>query len=69
MPTATLKLKVQGMSCHHCKMAIEKAVGDLPGVHSASVDLAQGQVTVDGDALDPAKIRTAIEELGYIVEK
>ena len=69
MPTAALKLKVQGMSCHHCKTAIEKAVGALPGVASAAVDLAKGQVTVDGDALDPARIMAAIEELGYIVEK
>ena len=69
MATATLKLQVQGMSCHHCKMAIEKVVGTLPGVRTAVVDLAQGQVTVEGNALDPARITAAIEELGYIVEK
>lgn len=31
-------LKVQGMSCNHCKMAVEKAVKNLPGVSAAEVE-------------------------------
>jgi len=65
----TLTLKVGGMSCSHCKTAIEKAVGALPGVSSAEVDLPKGEVAVSGDAPDREKIIAAIEELGYLVEK
>ncbi len=67
--TEPLILKVGGMSCHHCKMAIEKAVGALPGVSNAIVDLSKGQVSVEGTSLDRAAIAACIEELGYLVEK
>nr|MBP9484379.1 heavy-metal-associated domain-containing protein [Negativicutes bacterium] len=32
-------IKVDGMSCGHCKNAVEKAVRALPGVLAAEVDL------------------------------
>jgi len=67
--TQNLSFKVRGMSCRHCKMSVEKSVGALPGVKEAVADVAAGQVTVAGEALDPVKILSAIEELGYIVEK
>ena len=67
--TDTFTLKVGGMSCHHCKAAIEKAVGALQGVSSARVDMATGQVTVTGETLDKAAVVSIIEELGYLVEE
>ena len=69
MSPSALKLKVRGMSCHHCKTAIETAVRALPGVRSAVADLSQGLVTVEGDEVESARVTAAIEELGYIVEK
>ena len=36
---ATVTLKVEGMSCNHCKEAVEGALKKLPGVKSAVVDL------------------------------
>jgi copper ion binding protein len=62
-------IKVEGMSCNHCKMAVEKAVKNLPGVSSADVDLAGGSVRV---AYDPGvasreKIDQAIDRAGYKV--
>jgi copper chaperone len=64
-----IKLNVKGMSCNHCKNAVEKAVRGLPGVMAAEVDLAAGLLTVD---LDSAKttiteIKQAVEEAGYEV--
>ena len=29
-----LTIKIEGMSCQHCKMALEKAIGQLEGVNS-----------------------------------
>ena len=50
---------VEGMSCNHCKMAVEKEVKALPGMASATVDLAKKTLSVeyDGDKTGPAAIR------------
>jgi formate dehydrogenase gamma subunit len=62
-------LKVKGMSCQHCVMAVKKALGFLDGVKNIEVDLGKGEVQFEnskGIAAD--KIREAIETAGYQVE-
>ena len=61
-----LKLKVDGMTCGHCAQTVTKAVEGLPSVERALVDLAAGEVTVEG-AADEDAVRRAIEEAGYEV--
>jgi copper chaperone len=56
---------VPGISCDHCKHAIETEVGAVPGVTSVDVDVASRSVAVVGGD-DPA-IRAAIDEAGYEV--
>ena len=56
--------EVTGMTCGHCKRAVEDEVGGVPGVTGVEVDLATGRVEVHGDADDTA-VRGAIEEAGY----
>jgi copper chaperone len=62
-------LKVEGMSCNHCKLAVEKALNSLPGVIGVSVDLAGGsvRVTYDPGRVDHGKIARAIDQAGYKV--
>ena len=55
---------VPGISCGHCKSAIESEVGELDGVESVVVDIASKQVAVVGTATDDA-VRAAIVEAGY----
>jgi len=55
---------VPGISCGHCKSAIETEVGALDGVESVVVDIDTKQVAVVGSASDDA-IRAAIVEAGY----
>jgi copper chaperone len=43
-------LNVPTVSCNHCKMAIENAVGALGGVAQVDVDVAEKTVTIDFDA-------------------
>jgi len=43
-------LNVPTVSCNHCKMAIENAVGALKGVGEVAVDVAEKTVTIDFDA-------------------
>ncbi|WP_052487912.1 cation transporter [Gordoniibacillus kamchatkensis] len=61
----TVTLKVQGMSCNHCVMAISGALYKL-GV-TATVELAAGTVVVqfDPEKLTLDMIRAAIEAQGY----
>lgn len=62
-------LIVEGMSCGHCKNAVETAVKALAGVDGAHVDLATKQLTVEFDAavVSIAQIKDAVEEQGYDV--
>jgi copper chaperone len=59
--------QVEGMSCNHCKMAVEKEVGALSGIRLAEVDLAAKTLKVEYDdaKTNPAEIRLAIEEAGF----
>ena len=59
-------LHVEGMSCNHCKMAVEKAVLNVEGVTEVSVDLASKRVEIQGEA-DRRLVKTAIEAAGYQV--
>ena len=62
----TRTYSVPGISCDHCKHAIEGELAKVAGVAAANVDVAAKTVTVDGDAPDEA-IRAAIDEAGYDV--
>lgn len=57
---------VPGISCGHCKAAIEGEVGKLADVELVTVDVETKQVTVVGDVDEPT-IRSAIDEAGYEV--
>lgn len=56
--------EVTGMTCGHCRRAVEDEVGGVAGVTGVDVDLATGRVEVHGDVDDTA-VRAAIEEAGY----
>jgi copper chaperone len=56
---------VSGMSCGHCKAAVEAEVGRVPGVESVNADLDSKLVVVRGAGLDDEALRAAIDEAGY----
>ncbi len=60
-----LELSVQGMTCKHCVMAVEKALQKIPGVQQVSVDLDAATARVEGEGLLPGPLIHAIEEEGY----
>lgn len=62
--TATRYL-VDGMTCDHCVSAVTSEVTAVPGVSGVEVDLPTASVLVQGESLDDAAIRSAIEEAGY----
>ena len=57
--TEQLTYAVPGMSCGHCRAAVESEVGKVAGVASVEVDLDAKRVTVAGEQLD--------DEAGYDV--
>ena len=66
----TIRLNVAGMSCGHCKSAVENALRRQQGVRAASVDLERGsaQVEYDPSAVSPAQLTDAIAEEGYTAD-
>jgi copper chaperone len=62
-------LNAPAVSCDHCKMAIEKAVGAMSGVDAVEVDVAQKTVTVDfdADAVTLESIEATMADEGYEV--
>jgi copper chaperone len=56
---------VPGMSCEHCKAAVESFVADVSGVAAVDADLETKLVVVRGDSLDDGALRAAIVEAGY----
>lgn len=60
-------LKVEGMTCNHCKMSVEKALQGVSGVEGVQVDLAAKAVVISG-AVDRAQLVKAVVEAGYSAE-
>lgn len=59
-------LKVEGMTCNHCKMRTEKALQAVSGVENVKVDLETKEVVVTGNA-ERNDLVKAVEKAGYSV--
>ena len=62
-------LNVEGMSCGHCKAAVEGELSKLSGVEIANADIEKGTVEVSYDegTVSTEHLKEAIEEAGYTV--
>ncbi len=60
-------LRIQGMTCGHCVMAVNKALGKVAGVTHAAADLSAGKAVVQGDASAEALLK-AVTQAGYQAE-
>ena len=58
------KYNVTGMSCAACSARVEKAVSEVEGVKSCSVNLLTNSMLVEGNATDECII-SAVENAGY----
>jgi P-type Cu+ transporter len=65
-PPATIRLDIGGMTCASCSGRVERALGKVPGVVSATVNLATERATVEiQPAADPQALVAAVEAAGY----
>lgn len=64
------RFDVEGMSCGHCKAAVEGELGKLPGVEGSNADFETGIVEIryDAGAVGTDDLKGAIEEAGYEVK-
>ncbi len=62
-----LSLKVTGAKCAGCISKIEKAVGAVPGVETARLNLTTGRLVArwSGAATDPNAVVAAVQNAGY----
>ncbi|MEE9553484.1 MAG: heavy metal translocating P-type ATPase, partial [candidate division Zixibacteria bacterium] len=58
-------LKISGMDCPDCALAIEKDIAAQPGIKLAKVDFVGNLLTVDGDGIELSEIRKRVRSLGY----
>ncbi len=66
---ATTTYKVEGMTCGHCKKAVEEEVGAIDGVTAVEANVEAKIVTVTGDNVSEDAVATAVEEAGYTLVK
>src|SRR3712207_3604609 len=65
-PSPALSLPVSGMTCAACAGRVQRALGKVPGVESATVNLATERAEVRGTAPLPALL-DAVGKAGYAV--
>ncbi len=65
-----MDISVAGMTCGHCKMAVENALKTLDGVTMAEVDLSANKVAVkfDESQVSYEKLKKSIKDAGYEVQ-
>jgi P-type Cu+ transporter len=68
--TATLSLPVEGMTCASCVGRVEKALARVPGVRSATVNLAtESAALAFAQPVAAATLVRAVEQAGYAVPR
>lgn len=63
----SIVLKVEGMSCNHCKMNIEKALQGIGVKATVNIETKSVNVEYDADKMNVERIINEIEEQGYTV--
>lgn len=64
---ADVSIKIEGMSCQHCVMRVEKAINGLDGVESSTVSVGAAEVQFDESKTGIEVIKDAIKSAGYRV--
>ncbi len=61
-------VKIKGMSCNHCVMAVQKALGEIDGAKDVKVDLEKNEATFDeATPVDMNTVQAAVKKAGFEV--
>ena len=59
-------IKISGMSCGHCVMAVTKALQKIPGISNVRVSLEKGEAAFDEERpVAGNTIREAVKKAGF----
>jgi len=62
-----VELELEGMSCNHCKMAVNEALTSLSSVSAESVEIGRAVVSVEDWESVADEVMSLLEEEGYPV--
>jgi copper chaperone len=61
-------IKIKGMTCRHCVMAVTKALAGIEGIRDVQVDLERGEASyTEEKPVERALIRERIAKAGFEV--
>jgi copper chaperone len=61
-------VKIKGMSCQHCAMAVTRALEEIEGVKGVTVDVDKGEATFQEEKpVDTHVVQENIKRAGYQV--
>ncbi len=63
------RIKITGMTCNHCAMAVQRALVGCHGVKAASVHLHSSTAEIVGSDWKFEDLKQAVDELGYEAEQ
>ena len=66
MDSNKIKVNIQGMTCNHCVMNVQKAIQNTEGVEKVEVSLPDNAAYVEGK-FDMSKLAKNVENIGYKV--
>ena len=61
-----VNIKIEGMSCNHCVMAVKKEIQKLD-VTELDVKIGEANIKFDETKVSESEIKQAINEAGYAV--
>jgi copper chaperone len=63
-----MTIKIKGMTCQHCVMAVTKALGGIEGIKDVRVDLQKGEASfTEVVPVNRTLIRERIAKAGFAV--
>lgn len=65
MEKQTVQLGIEGMTCDHCAVAIQRALTNVPGVEGAAVSFSGKRADVEAKRVEPTTLVHAVQEAGY----
>lgn len=61
----TIKIKVEGMTCNHCKANVEKNIKNFENISQVEADIVNNIVEIAGENINLEQIENTVNGLGY----
>ena len=59
------ELRIGGMTCNHCVMAVKREFAKLPAIRIKEVTIGSASIEFDETSITEDQIRAAVESAGY----